>query len=957
MYNSRFAPSALLVFLKRCTASIVEALQVLYWILFKPSAWHSLVQSIDPELPDSFCLLYLQRSHFKSKPLRHLLLLGFVVLPIIFAISEQLFRLLASDSPTTLNQFQIKYALNAAAKASGMLRIGGAFAVFISVYAGIIAMFIDIISNEGIHQIFTVALDTQTEGAWFATSKSFVQSYPSIYILIFSFSGAFSALLRLRYHSKDFRLDSRAIGAVVLGFIAVSGLCVLQIVTLRSRSFFLIGIVAFGGLVVFSLSTGVALYLRKRRWHKGAIVAFVFCITYAILTAIGSTVTKFCLSSGPYSSAMSDAFRHGIRQIISSSLIMALLAPMVVGEMVGGAVAAAFAGGVGAPLCWLFITIYTDENWSIRGPSEKLLVKTLTPLCILLGWSLPYWQRYALYPFEAAWNRLIYQLDIRRSPPQRSLLRWHSTFWDEMQTLRMEGLSEHLLLVCNRWPEVGTAALKQLATSSQRWAPQVVQLELELLALEQCADMAGLANVQKQLGGVTTHGLGTDQLRYFSRLSQDVAAAMASLKNPYQHRLALRTVEDQMNRLARDLTLSGDPLAIRFLRILNRWQDILATHQVQRQQAIAKFIEDPYIIGLPLAEGQAVFVGRTHVSAQVELLIRSKHAPPVLLYGQRRMGKTSLLRNLRVLLPSTWVTLFVDLQGICSAQSHTGFLFQLARTMSSQLLSQRGTTIEHPSRQDLASDPFVVFDVWLDRFSEKLHDLSALLMLDEFEQLDAALRAGRFDAQPLLGMLRHMVQHKPKFRVLLAGSHMLSEVSAWSSYLINVRTIKLGCLRDDESRQLVEKPMPDFALQYHPAALSLVLSLTSGHPYLLQLLCARIIEMKNQQDEEQRFFATVFDVEAAIEPVLDDAVLVFGEITANQISSPGLTALQLLAQRGQGAVLLPSEPNLTTLVCDGQTWDPLVQRDLVELTERGYRFQNELFRRWFSSHRARVLAS
>lgn len=938
---------------------MVGALQLLYWILFKPSAWSNLVKSIDPELPDNFCLLYLQNSHFKSKSLRYLLLLGFVMLPIMLASSEQLIRILACDRQTGLRHFQIEHLVNAATKTLGMLRLGGTLAVFVSVYAGIVAIFVDICSNEGIHQLYIWAMKTHAEQAWYATTDLSIESYPSVYIIILSFSVSFCMLVRLRHNFERIRLNTRIIGASILGFLSVVGLSIVHILSFGSGNRYTTAITIFSCLVGLPLSCISTLYVRRTHCYRAAVFVFLFCVASAILTAAGSSITEFFLSSESYSIAIESARLTAIRQIISSFLILSLLAPMIIAEVVGGAIAAAVAGGVGAPVCWLLITICTDNSWDSRGPAGFQLTIVLLPICILVGWTLPYWLKYAMYPVESAWNLLIYQFDIRRSPHQRSLLRWHSAFWDEMQTLRMEGLSEHLLLVCNRWPVVGAAALKQLATSSQRWAPQVVQLELDLFALEQCADMAGLANVQKRLGAVTTHGLGTDQLRYFSRLSQDVAAAMTALKNPYHHRLALHTVEDQVNRLARDLTLSSDPVAVRFLRILNRWRDIVAAHQIQyqQQQAIANFIEDPYIIGLPLAEGQAVFVGRTHVSAQVELLIRSKHAPPVLLYGQRRMGKTSLLRNLRVLLPSTWVTLFVDLQGICSAQSHTGFLFQLARTMSSQLLSQRGTTIEHPSRQDLASDPFVVFDVWLDRFSERLHDLSALLMLDEFEQLDAALRAGRFDAQPLLGMLRHMVQHKPKFRVLLAGSHMLSEVSAWSSYLINVRTIKLGCLRDDESRQLVEKPMPDFALQYHPAALSLVLSLTSGHPYLLQLLCARIIEMKNQQDEAQRFFATVFDVEAAIEPVLDDAVLVFGEITANQISSPGLTALQMLAQRGQGAVLLPSESNLSTLVCDGQTWDSLVQRDLVELTERGYRFQNELFRRWFSSHRARVLAS
>mgnify|MGYP003817502891 CR=1 FL=1 len=936
---------------------MIDALQFLYLILFKPSAWRSLVKSIDPALTDGFCLLHLRREHLKNKQLRNLLVLGFILLPTIYVIIEQIVRIIIYADLVNWNFFFREYALNAAAKAAGMLRLGGMLAIFISVYIGIVAMLIDILTNEAVHHFVGYIMKSHAEGSWHSTTDVYVQSYPTMLIVMIAFSASFSFFARMRFYPDRLKLDTRTIGATILGLGAIGGLGLVQLLVLQTRDIFIVAGFSVFCLIGFCLFIGATFRLRKVNWATGMFLALFICVVYSLLTATGSSVTQYLLDPRQHSNAVSDALQNAYRQAIASLLAVVLMAPVIAGNALGGSFAAAVAGGVGAPLCWLFITIYTDIDFPVRGPLGQSLVYKLTLACILLGWSLPYWQRYALYYLGATWNRLLYQLDLRRSASQTSLLRWHSVFWDELQTSRLEGLSEHLLLVCQRWPEVGKQAMEQLAAGPQRWAPQVVQLEFELLTLEQCADMTSLAGIQKQLGDITTHGIGPERLRFFGRLSRDITVAMASQKNPYLHRLALRGIEEQMDRFIRDLTLSSDMLAARFLRILYRWRDILSAHQseYQLQQTTTRFIEDPYIVGLPLAEAQSVFVGRSSVGAQIEKLIITEHAPPLLLYGQRRMGKTSLLRNLRTLLPSSWVTLFVDLQGLCSSQDHAGFLFQLAKAMSRQLQSQRGVAIGEPTRQELASDPFVVFDDWLDRFSDQLCELSALLMLDEFEQLDAALQAGRYDAQLLLGMLRHMIQHKPKFRVLLAGSHLLSEVSVWASYLINARTIKLGCLHADESRHLVEKPFPGFALRYQPEALDLVLCLTSGHPYLLQLLCARIIETKNKQDEALRFLATVADVESAVAPALDDAVLVFGEIATNQISSQGRALLKLLALRGQGAFLRPCEEDGSTGDGHDQAWHQLVQRDLVELTADGYRFQIELFRRWFASSRAQVL--
>jgi hypothetical protein len=168
----------------------------------------------------------------------------------------------------------------------------------------------------------------------------------------------------------------------------------------------------------------------------------------------------------------------------------------------------------------------------------------------------------------------------------------------------------------------------------------------------------------------------------------------------------------------------------------------------------------------------------------------------------------------------------------------------------------------------------------------------------------------------------------------------------------------MGYLREAETRQLIERPVADFALRYEPAASERVLALTRGHPYLTQLLCAEIVALKNEQEASVRRSARVADVEAAIAEALHHGSFFFADLQRNQVDAAGLTMLRVLAARGEGAAV---SPDALTSLCPGaveRTLDLLIRRDLVEATEGGYRFQVELIRRWFArdGHRNSPLA-
>jgi hypothetical protein len=253
-----------------------------------------------------------------------------------------------------------------------------------------------------------------------------------------------------------------------------------------------------------------------------------------------------------------------------------------------------------------------------------------------------------------------------------------------------------------------------------------------------------------------------------------------------------------------------------------------------------------------------------------------------------------------------------------------------------------------PARDDFSHDSFTRFFEWLDELEASLEGRTALLMLDEFEALDRAFDQGRFDPDPVLGMLRHLIQHKPSFKVMLSGSHTLEFFKRWSTYLINVQVVKVGYLTEAEARHLIERPVPEFQLQYHPKASRRVLDLTRCHPFLLQLLCAEVVALKNEQPADKRRRATAGDVEAAVPRALESGSMFFYDIQQNQVDANALSLLQLFAGTDERATFRSRHIRKAFHGDVDRAIGILLQRDLIEETRGGYRVQVELIRRWFA---------
>lgn len=933
---------------------VLASLMIIIWLIFKPSAWRSYLATIDPKLSGDVALAKLNFTHWQQPALRRLLLLGHGLWPIWVSLTTCLYLQLLQSPPETIILASI-YALllSLVGGLLGSLLVSIVFGIIVSAIGGLllsvpVGRFGEISFSMAENIAVAVMLKisqlpmeiTNDDQAWFT-------------VLLGMLTAGIAG--NLMYNGSVINKTTvthpfyRQFGSIVIG-VVVSGLAVIIITGLASLAAHAIArliesgllfTLAYDGLIngLFGITTALIWFMHTGKWRSALIAGIGF----------GSFIGLFTLLKNQFHNHLSwslifEAIHGGIENAL---LYLSLFAfPYVLAKRIANSWAGVIAGVFGSAGAFLAFHFIMRNN-----ASPLILLWGFLALAFGLGFI--WWRLLFFYLFESAWNLLLFRADEKQTNSPTSLIRWHAAFWDEYQRLPFVGLDSHLVMVTERNPNEGKAALEFLSNGQQSWAARSAQIELDARSLQNNTEVQAISKAHRRLAAGELSGPASALLRSFSRISRDIEAALAQ-ESSYNQRLALDGVEERLDGLIRELTRSSEPYARRFRPIATQWRQIIADHIRTLNEAVEsrQEISNPYVIGIPLTEHQEIFVGRSDISERIEHLLLEARCPPLLLYGQRRTGKTSLLNNLGKLLPWHFIPLFVDLQGPTSlAKDTAGFLYNLSRAIQISAKRHRQLKLPQLAREQLAIDPFTSFDEWLDEVELELDAQQMLLLtLDEFSALEHIFNKGLLDEESILGLFRHIIQHRARMKIMLSGSNTIDEFERWASYLINVQTVHISYLQANEALQLIEQPVKDFALTYEEKAIQRVMELTRCHPALIQLLCAEIVTIKNRQHIQERRLAGLSDVEAAIPGALQHGRFFFADIANNQVSKDGLILLRYLASQGEGAIInfeeLLTQCQLSSTACEAALAN-LIQRELVELLGHGYHFQVELIRRWF----------
>ncbi|MDQ3813198.1 MAG: ATP-binding protein [Armatimonadota bacterium] len=530
---------------------------------------------------------------------------------------------------------------------------------------------------------------------------------------------------------------------------------------------------------------------------------------------------------------------------------------------------------------------------------------------------------------------------MARLSPSRTadIWRWHPLAWNEVIYLPLPFAGNLLALLVQQNREEGFRQITFVA-AERPLQRRAVLAALEYVALDdlRVQSLAEMANVAERLKWTTDAPAELPAelmaaLPRFDWAAQRVGQYLA-LHSPFRKGEALQSAVAEVESLQRSLIATRGRAALRLLQIANEWRQLLEAEQAQLRAQVeaAQEIPNPFVFGNPVAETeQNVFTGRRDIVRQIEAsILGAGQAPTLLLHGPRRMGKSSVLNQLPRLLGPDFAPATIDCQSAAVRGSAATLLRYLSRALSHGLRRKR-VAVEPLTAGQLEREPFAVFDDWLHGVERAMPGgMRALLCLDEYERLQAALQAGW--GADFLDTLRHILQHCPRVVLMFTGAHTFAELGpAWTDRFISARRVRISFLRRDEVEPLLTRPIPEFDLTYEPPdAWQAIFEATHGQPFLTQAVAFELVQFIN---EEKRKTATRGDIETAIARALDSG----GEYFANVWSDAGEQGQAILLAVASGATP-PDFPTALTWLCEHDVLDQN-NEFLVPMVERWVRTQ------------------
>ncbi len=548
-----------------------------------------------------------------------------------------------------------------------------------------------------------------------------------------------------------------------------------------------------------------------------------------------------------------------------------------VGTRIGIVVAGAFGAAVGVPVGDTGMSHLSLLEAINVGSAEGLIVG----IAFLVSY-LPSYYRLPLYPLSSIAMVRAY-FNCQRDPLNIFYhLRRSALHCDEAVFLPLPYVKQSLLLAAEQNVAETLEEIDFIIHErpQQRGQAQAAVLEIALFDLSMRESLRDISRAQQRLTVTVPQEirlLDPQMAKLFSNLedaSRDAASYYTRMNGVARHE-ALESMLTNLKKVHPATAFRDAILNRRLEDIVQKWHAIARHEQENIKNVPGSFgtIDNPYTPGLALELRDPLFVGRIDVAQQLGEALRRSRRPTFFLTGERRMGKSSILKQLPNLLGSQYLSIFYDLQSTGVASSIAALLAAIADGVY-DLLSTKGMLIKRLEYEQLREDQreneavaYHRFNRWMREVERLLEQDNRVLLLafDEFEKLEEAGQKGHIDLKSLLDWFRSVIQNRPRLALLFSGVKTMSEMGgSWAGYFVNVETLKVSFLRLEEARQLIVCPTPQFPGEhiFGEEVITEILRVTGCHPFLIQALCSIIIADLNataREHAEQR------DVETAVE--------------------------------------------------------------------------------------------
>ena len=392
-------------------------------------------------------------------------------------------------------------------------------------------------------------------------------------------------------------------------------------------------------------------------------------------------------------------------------------------------------------------------------------------------------------------------------------------------------------------------------------------------------------------------------------------------------------------------------------------------------------INNPYaayaeggIVGDP-----AMFFGRDELIQNIAQTIQESRLQSkcVMVFGQKRSGKSSVLYHLKKLLQKDKELLILDLENIGTIQdldSEVPLLYQILKHILTELeyaiedrsddgFSSLDLSIpadldfyNHPAPLQCFQDTFKTLNRLVSR-QEDWCGVRVVLLIDEFQYIYGRIVAGEIH-EAFMQNWKALLQANYFSAVLVGQDVMPKFKERFPNEFGTTQDERVTYLNIQDATKLIEDPIrigEQGESRYREHAIERILDLTAGSPFYIQILCNRLVEYMNLKHAG---LVTEADVEQVKNELIQgvnafgldkfDNLINSGDTSADAISDDdALKVLKAIAVNSRTGPCHRDKIDCETCLSVDKILDDLVKRDVVKHDQgQYYQIQVALFKEW-----------
>ena len=374
-----------------------------------------------------------------------------------------------------------------------------------------------------------------------------------------------------------------------------------------------------------------------------------------------------------------------------------------------------------------------------------------------------------------------------------------------------------------------------------------------------------------------------------------------------------------------------------------------------------------------------MFYGRNEFIERITEAIIKADSKQVVIYGQKRSGKSSVLHHLQKSLEASDKTFCINFNigDIFETLTSTTFFYKILSLIEEELENLQSDGIEVPSFNVLPysdfkeqPNPADLFRKEIKKFKKECSLLESwkerklVVMIDEFTYLYTAIKEQKV-SDAIMKQWKAITQNEDStFSSVLVGQDVFPMFKDEFPNEFGVtQDERLTYLSKDDAIRLIEEPIGKTKTnrnRFIADAIDTIIDYTSCNPYYIQIFCARLV---NEMNRKKYIEVTSADIKEIADSFIYGGQALTDDKFDNLLNAGEKHDIQKIPQEHSKAILRKIATNAMNIgFClreqisigqpeyEDEILHDLVKREVLEQKNDSYKIQVKLFQEWLLKH-------